>query len=188
MSFTHLFKVWTWVLLIFLKCEHEKYCHFAAIWQVFSSYEYLQFSTMWILWDQKCECGFFQIQDSSNYSSPTRDLTRFFGICDLEKPILTFPPHSILSLEISDILQKSNGIFGKNAPLHSVLDIQIVPQQHHAKFLQRGGDRVGPRLTEDYGNTGCQVFKWGVQNLGKCLPKNPHTQRKLLNFENWCNG
>ena len=56
------------------------------------------------------------------------------------------------------------GIFGKNAPLHFVLDIQIVPQQHHAKFLQRGGDRVGPRLTEDYGNTGCQVFKWGVQN------------------------
>ena len=64
-----------------------------------------------------------------------------------------------MALEKSDILQKSMGIFGKNAPLHSVLDIQIVPQQHHAKFLQRGGDRVGPRLTEDYGNMGCRVFK-----------------------------
>ena len=57
--------------------------------------------------------------------------------------------HKNGALEKSDILQKSNGIFGKNAPLHSVLDIQIVPQQHHAKFLQRGGDRVGPRFTED---------------------------------------
>ena len=33
-----------------------------------------------------------------NHLSSTCDLTRFFGICDLEKPILTFPPHSILSL------------------------------------------------------------------------------------------
>ena len=30
-------------------------------------------------------------------SSSTRDLTRFFGICDVEKALLTFPPHSILS-------------------------------------------------------------------------------------------
>ena len=32
--------------------------------------------------------GFFQITHAKN-SSLTRDLTRFFGICDLEKPILT---------------------------------------------------------------------------------------------------
>ena len=38
-----------------------------------------------------------------------------------------------------------------------------------------------------YGNTGCQVFKWGIQNWKK-MPKNQHTQRKLLNFENWTNG
>ena len=24
--------------------------------------------------------------------------------------------------------------------------------------------------------------------LERFLPKNEHTQRKLLNFENWCNG
>ena len=24
--------------------------------------------------------------------------------------------------------------------------------------------------------------------LERCLLKNQHTQRKLLNFENWCNG
>ena len=63
------------------------------------------------------------------------------------------------------------GIFGKNAPLHSVLDIQIVPQQHHAKFLQRGGDRVGPRLTEDYGNMGCRVFNRVLQKLDIFLVK-----------------
>ena len=62
----------------------------------------LQFLTMWILWDRKCEYGFFHIthaKNSSNHSSSTRDLTRFFGICDVEKAILTFPPHSILSMQ-----------------------------------------------------------------------------------------
>ena len=29
-----------------------------------------------------------------------------------------------------------------------------------------------------YGNTGCRVFK----------RRNQHTQRKILSFENWCNG
>ena len=56
---------------------------------------------MWILWDRKCEYWFFHIthaKNSSNHSSSTRDLTRFFGICDVEKAILTFPPHSILSM------------------------------------------------------------------------------------------
>ena len=38
-----------------------------------------------------------------------------------------------------------------------------------------------------YGNTSCLVFKRGVQNWKDFLPKNQHTQRKLLNFENWCN-
>ena len=37
-----------------------------------------------------------------------------------------------------------------------------------------------------YGYTGCQVFKWGGTKLERFLPKNQHTQRKLLNFENWC--
>ena len=41
-------------------------------------------------------------------------------------------------------------------------------------------DRNQRALHTYNGNTGCQVFKWGVQNQ--------HAQRKLLNFENWCNG
>ena len=39
-----------------------------------------------------------------------------------------------------------------------------------------------------YGNMGCQVFIRGGTKLERFLPKNQHTQRKLLNFENWCNG
>ena len=37
-----------------------------------------------------------------------------------------------------------------------------------------------------YGNTICEVFKPGGTKLERLLPKNQHTQRKLLNFENWC--
>ena len=40
----------------------------------------------------------------------------------------------------------------------------------------------GLQLVVRYGSTGCGVFKRGVQN------QNQHTQRKLLNFENWING
>ena len=35
---------------------------------------------------------------------------------------------------------------------------------------------------------GCGVFKQGGKKLERFLPKNQHTQRKLLNFENWVNG
>ena len=31
-------------------------------------------------------------------------------------------------------------------------------------------------------------FSSGGYKIGMILPKNQHTQRKLLNFENWCNG
>ena len=43
-----------------------------------------------------------------------------------------------------------------------------------------------------YGSTGCRVFKLenslavGGIKLEIFLPKDQHTQRKLLNFENWC--
>ena len=39
------------------------------------------------------------------------------------------------------------------------------------------------------GNAGYGVFKrGGGTNLERFLPRNQHTQRKLLNFENWVNG
>ena len=38
-----------------------------------------------------------------------------------------------------------------------------------------------------YGNTGNGFFKRGVQDYKRFSHKNQHTQRKLLNFENWVN-
>ena len=37
-----------------------------------------------------------------------------------------------------------------------------------------------------YGDTSCQVLKWGDTKSERFLPKNQHNQCKLLNFENWC--
>ena len=51
---------------------------------------------------------------------------------------------------------------------------------------EEGGKKVQPAR---YGNMGCGVFKRRLQNLKDfCLRKDQHTQRKLLNFENWVNG
>ena len=38
------------------------------------------------------------------------------------------------------------------------------------------------------GSRGCGVFKQGGTKLERFLPKNQHTQTKLLNFENWVSG
>ena len=46
----------------------------------------------------------------------------------------------------------------------------------------------GHIIGDHYGNTGCGVFKTGGTKLERFLPKNQHTQRKLLNFENWINS
>ena len=50
------------------------------------------------------------------------------------------------------------------------------------------GSHAKGSLSGGYGNTGCGVFKRGVQKLERLLPKNQQTQRKLLNFENWVSG
>ena len=45
--------------------------------------------------------------------------------------------------------------------------------------------KMAPRVWHPYyGNTGCWIFKWGYK-ISKVLPKNQHTQSKLLNFKNW---
>ena len=38
-----------------------------------------------------------------------------------------------------------------------------------------------------YGNRGCRDFKRGLK-VESVLPKNKHTQRKSLTFEDWCSG
>ena len=75
------------------------------IWQIFSLISWLYFSTMWILWGRKCDYWVFHITHAKkglpNHSSSTRDLKDFFSICDVENTILTYPPHSILSLSLA---------------------------------------------------------------------------------------
>ena len=72
------------------------------IWQIFGLISWLYFSTMWILWGRTCEYCVFHITHAEkglpNHSSSTRDLKDFFSICDVENTILTYPPHSILSI------------------------------------------------------------------------------------------
>ena len=46
-----------------------------------------------------------------------------------------------------------------------------------------------PEQYRRYGNIGCGVFKGEIHTkLERFLPKNQHSPRKFLHFENWCNG
>ena len=70
-----------------------------------------------------------------------------------------------------------------------VLNIPIVSLSR-TKLVSKGPfDEIQMHMLYTmYDNTGCGVFKRGVQKLERFLPKNQHTQRKFLNFENWVNG
>ena len=53
--------------------------------------------------------------------------------------------------------------------------------------------KTEPLNTDNFGlwtlwQYGLWSFQTGVTRLDSFLPKNQHTQRKLLNFENWVNG
>ena len=48
--------------------------------------------------------------------------------------------------------------------------------------------QINMQQSVNYVIMGCQVFKRGVKKLERFLPKTQHTQRKILNFENWCDG
>ena len=116
MFYLSTFEIPGWIPRFYIQCNIVKNCYSKETveqWSMYTLYNnltifskkwlksgLLQFLTMWILWDRKCEYGFFHIthaKNSSNHSSSIRDLTRFFGICDVEKAILTFPPQSILT-------------------------------------------------------------------------------------------
>ena len=57
-------------------------------------------------------------------------------------------------------------------------------QKKHKAFAYR----IYSHFTQQCGNKSCPVFKRRGTKLERFLPNNQHTQRKLLNFENWCNG
>jgi hypothetical protein len=48
-------------------------------------------------------------------------------------------------------------------------------------------DLLGIVIPESYGNTVVEYSNGGTK-FERFLPKNQHTQRKLLNFEFWING
>ena len=47
--------------------------------------------------------------------------------------------------------------------------------------------RIIKMVHTQYGITGCLGFNLRLQNWKDFLPKTQQAQRKLLNFENWCN-
>jgi hypothetical protein len=54
-----------------------------------------------------------------------------------------------------------------------------------AEFFSLVHSLYNPCLLWQYG---LSSFQAGYTNLKRFVPKNQHTQRKLLNFENWVNG
>ena len=89
---------------IILKCEHEFYSSFLSVNMkntvtllLFDKF-FLHICAFAVLYNVNTVRSEMWVWFFPNHLSSTRDLTRFFGICDLEKPILTFPSHSILSL------------------------------------------------------------------------------------------
>ena len=88
----------------------------------------------------------------------TRDLTRFFGICDVEKAILTFPPHSILSLPSKKKLGRSRHyvprIFINTQTIWGGVDITI--QEFSLPILERPDQdksKIKQSFLSPYGNT-----------------------------------
>ena len=87
-DFTTTTKFEQWFYQHFTKCEQWYYQHFVKCEQWFYQQlefyllflQLLQFSTMWILWDWKCEYWFstsLMLQNSWNHSSSTRDFKIF---------------------------------------------------------------------------------------------------------------
>ena len=59
-------------------------------------------------------------------------------------------------------------------------------QQHSQKIINAPSEKDFKPIMIYHGNTGCGNFKQGYK-LERFLPKNQHTQSRLLNFENRVN-
>ena len=57
--------------------------------------------------------------------------------------------------------------------------------QQRGAFFMDAGDATAESILWQYG---LWSFQTGSTKLERFLPKNQHTQRKLLNFENWVSG
>ena len=65
----------------------------------------------------------------------------------------------------------------ENSTTRIAIDLHIYPETPQA--------RLGYYRVWQYG---LSSFQTGGIKLERFLPKNQHTQRKFLNFENWTNG
>ena len=57
--------------------------------------------------------------------------------------------------------------------------------QQRGAFFMDAGDATAESILWQYG---LWSFQTGGTKLERFLPENQHTQRKLLNFENWISG
>ena len=99
--YSTLCKVCTWVLLNTL-LQFHKFFLTLCIFVVFYNVNTVR-SEMWVWGFPNHSC------QKIPYKSLVFDswFDKIFGICDLENPILTFPPHSILSLLTNKLLSKT---------------------------------------------------------------------------------
>jgi len=76
---------------------------------------------------------------------------------------------------------------------HSAVDDYLTQDTHQIHFLYRDFQVAQKAIfsSEPWSTVwqyGLSSFQGGDTKLEIFLPKNQHTQRKLLNFENWCSG
>jgi hypothetical protein len=76
-------------------------------------------------------------------------------------------------------------LFIKNRP--NSCRLGIIPFQKISKFPSLVGKTM-PNFVSPIWQYGLWSFQTGGSKLERFLQKNQHTQRKLLNFENWING
>ena len=60
--------------------------------------------------------------------------------------------------------------------------------ENNQKVFNFPGLKIKTNFTPKVWQYGLWSFQGGSTKLERFLPKNQHTQRKLLNFENWVSG
>ena len=112
-----------------------------------------------------------------------------------DKPVEKFVDKDAKSESVSIKVLKSDSSYKNDLDstnkFINVKEIKIDPYEHidEESILQQLNEKQQQLEKSDtnYGKTGYGVSSLGIQNQS-FLPENQHTQRKLLDFENWCNG
>ena len=116
-----------------------------------------------------------------------------FGVCvwcNLAQSIFNFKNHNYfysMQLIFYYIRRKKNEFQCSSIGVGNwslIKNIFLVFSSSSSIFFQK----ISSNRRTHYGNTGYGVSNSGNTQLESYLPKNQHTQRKLLNLENWTNG